>query len=114
MPALAEDLSNPRRYPAACAAALAAGGKGAGADKLGPADKARLRGQALSWLRAELAARASAAGPAQKALQAWLDNPDLRGVRDARELAELPDKERQAWIKLWDDVRGLVRRAEKK
>jgi eukaryotic-like serine/threonine-protein kinase len=120
-PKLAEDLDKARRFDAARAAALAAAGEGAGADKLAPADKARLRGQALDWLRADLTARGklladnpAAAGPVRKALQTWLDDPALRGVRDAKGLAELPEEERERWIKLWRDVRDLVRPAEKK
>jgi tetratricopeptide (TPR) repeat protein len=120
-PKLAEVLNAHYRYNAACAALLGAGGKGFGADKLDAAAKARLRGQALDWLTADLAARGklladdpTAAGPVQKALQHWLDDADLSGVRDAKGLAELPDAERERWKELWGAVRDLVRRAGKK
>jgi tetratricopeptide (TPR) repeat protein/serine/threonine protein kinase len=120
-PSLAESRHNAHGYTAALAAVLAAGGKGIGADKLDATARAGLRGQALDWLRAVLTARAklvtnnpAAAGPVQKALQHWLDTPDLSGVRDAKELAELPDEERQRWLKLWGEVRDLARRARKK
>jgi serine/threonine-protein kinase len=42
------------RYQAACSAALAAAGQGRDAANLEPAAKAKLRGYALSWIRAEL------------------------------------------------------------
>jgi tetratricopeptide (TPR) repeat protein len=120
-PKLAEDLNAHHRYYAACCAALAARGTGAGADRLDRADRARFRGQALDWLAADLAARRklladdpTAVGPTQKVLQHWLDDPDLSGVRDARGLAELPDAERERWKELWSAVRDLLRRAEKK
>jgi tetratricopeptide (TPR) repeat protein len=118
---LAEDLNNADRYNAACAAVLAAGGQGIGAEKLNAADKSRLRGQALDWLRADLTGRdklladkPAAAGPIQGALRRWLDDPDLAGVRDPKKLAELPPEEREGWLKLWGDVRDLLRRAEMK
>src|SRR5262249_4708688 len=55
-PKLAEDRQKQARYNAACAAALAAAGKGK--DETAPDDnaKARLRGQSRSWLKAELVA----------------------------------------------------------
>ena len=55
-PALANDLQVGSRYDAACSASLA--GSGVGKDEPMPdeADRARLREQALGWLRADLAA----------------------------------------------------------
>ena len=55
-PKLGDDRQNWLRYNAACTAALAAAG--AGKDEPQPDDvaKAKLRGQALGWLKAELAA----------------------------------------------------------
>jgi serine/threonine protein kinase len=118
---LAEGLNRSHRYNAARGAVLAAGGKGAGADRLDAAARARLRGQARDWLAASLdvigkflADHPEDAGEVEKGLQHWLDNPDLSGVREAKELADLPDEERQRWMKLWSEVRDLVRRAGKK
>src|SRR5262249_50925331 len=54
-PKLADDLRNQHRYNAACAAALAGCGQGKDADKLDDRERARLRKQALDWLRADLA-----------------------------------------------------------
>jgi tetratricopeptide (TPR) repeat protein len=120
-PKLAEDLNKGHRYDAACAAVLAAGGQSIGADKLDAADKTRLRGQALDWLRADLAGidkllenKPAAAVSIQSDLRHWLDDPDLTSVRDPKELDELPPEERERWLKLWGDVRDLWRRANKK
>jgi tetratricopeptide (TPR) repeat protein len=55
-PKLADDLRFPNRRNAACSAALAGCGQGQDAAKLDDAERARLRRQALDWLRADLAA----------------------------------------------------------
>jgi Flp pilus assembly protein TadD len=55
-PAVANDIAGGDRYQAACATALAAAGEGKDADKLSAEDKAKLRRQALDWLRADLEA----------------------------------------------------------
>jgi hypothetical protein len=53
-PALADDLDHRYRFLAARSAALAAAGKGRDPGSHSAQDKARLRGQALAWLRADL------------------------------------------------------------
>ena len=85
------------------------------------AEKARLRGQALDSLRADLAAwgnlladNPTSAGAVEVALRRWLDDPDLGGVRGVMELDALPGEEREAWLKLWGEVRDLMSRADKK
>src|SRR5262249_24609888 len=55
-PKLADDVKAGHRHDAACAAALAGCGEGKDADVLDAEERARLRGQALDWLRADLAA----------------------------------------------------------
>src|SRR5262249_34945560 len=55
-PKLADDLGAGHRYNAACAAALAGCGQGKDADKLDEPERAHLRRQALTWLKAELTA----------------------------------------------------------
>src|SRR5262249_27005697 len=73
------------RYNAACCAAQAGAGKAKDGDSLSPADRAALRGKALTWLRADLAVRqkqAASPDPAQRkqaaaALAHWLRYPDL-------------------------------------
>jgi serine/threonine-protein kinase len=107
------------RYNAACCAALAVAGKGMDAGQLEAKEKARLRGQALTWLRADLVLRAkqltSDKPPerqaAQKALQHWQKDPDLAGVRDQEPLAKLPEAERKEWAKLWAEVGALLKKA---
>jgi tetratricopeptide (TPR) repeat protein len=118
-PQLADDLNAGHRYNAACAAALAGCGQGKDADKLDTKECARLRKQALDWLRADLKAyrqvmdkSADKAGPtiAQR-MQHWLADTDFTGVRGAESLARLPVSERQDWQKLWADVTDLFTRA---
>ncbi len=101
-------------YNAACAASLAAAGKGVDAG-LDDKERARLRSQALDWLRTDLTAWDKRrqddpkAGPEiQTTLQSWKTDADLAGVRDADALAKLPDPERAAWRKLWADVDALL------
>jgi tRNA A-37 threonylcarbamoyl transferase component Bud32/tetratricopeptide (TPR) repeat protein len=106
-PALAEDLSAGHRSGAARSAALAGTGQGADAATL-EAERARLRRQALDWLRADLAAWArqpAEARPAERnALLSWQQDPNLAGVREAGALAGLPAAERQQWRQFWADV----------
>jgi hypothetical protein len=114
-PKLAEDLSAHHRYHAACTAALAGSGQGNGAKTLNDKDRARLRQQALTWLRDDFKAwrnlleqrpdktRQIVAGQ----MQHWLTDPDFAGVRGEQALARLPRDEQQAWISLWADVEQL-------
>jgi serine/threonine protein kinase/Flp pilus assembly protein TadD len=118
-PQLAEDLNTQHRYNAARAAALAGGRQGAGADKLDTHERARLRQQALDWLRADLKAYRQVleksqgkAGPAiAERMQHWLQDNDFAGVRGADVLARLPKGERQEWEKLWQESEALRQRA---
>jgi serine/threonine-protein kinase len=117
-PRLANNLQSQDRYNAACAAALAAAGKGEDAAKLDAKEQARLRQQALAWLQADLAAWTKVAekGPAKakavvwQKMDHWQKDPDLAGVRDEAALAKLSDNERKAWQKLWADVDALLKR----
>jgi tetratricopeptide (TPR) repeat protein len=117
-PRLADDLRTQDRYNAACAAALAAAGQGADADKLDDGGRARLRRQALGWLTADLAAWAQLIqdsprdrARARQALRHWRTDGDLAGLRDAGGLARLPPAEREACRKLWAEVDALLRRS---
>jgi tetratricopeptide (TPR) repeat protein len=118
-PTLGDDRRAPPRYDAACAAALAGSGRGADDPKPDAAARARLRGQALDWLRAERAAwaRVLDAGDAQarsagrRMLQQWQVDPDLAGVRDGDAIATLPADERRACRALWSEVDALLARA---
>jgi serine/threonine-protein kinase len=119
-PKLAEDLKAHYRYDAARSAALAATGQGEGAAKLDDTEKARLRNQALDWLRADLALRIKqleSGQPAdraavQRALQLWQQDSDLAGLRDAAALVKLPAEDRVACEKLWADVVAVLTKAE--
>jgi tetratricopeptide (TPR) repeat protein len=121
-PALAENLGAQHRYNAACAAALAARGRGDDAGKLTDEEAARFRRQALRWLQADRAswvkqsARDKGADRAmvQATLRHWQIDPDLVGVRDQTALANLPEAERERWQKLWSDVADMLARAKEK
>jgi tetratricopeptide (TPR) repeat protein len=112
-------LIEAHRYNAACVAALAGCGRGKDADKLDDKERARLRQQALDWLRADLAACGGVLdnGPGQarplalRRLQDCLADPDFTGVRDPGALARLPERERQAWQQLWGEVRDRLAKA---
>jgi tetratricopeptide (TPR) repeat protein len=101
---------------AACAAARAGCGVGAGADKVSAAERANFRQLALQWLTAELARLVKDAETAngQQTLRVvfgkWQKDADFAGVRDADGLAKLPDTERVTWQKLWADVAQTLER----
>jgi serine/threonine protein kinase/Tfp pilus assembly protein PilF len=121
-PKLADDLNAQHRYNAACAAALAGCGEGQDADKLDDKERARLRQQALDWLRADLKAyRQVMEKSASKddlaiaqRMQHWLKDDDFAGVREADALARLPEAERPQWHKLWQEVEALRQQAAAK
>jgi hypothetical protein len=110
------------RTNAACVAVLA--GLGQGEDRTKPADteRARLRRQALDWLRADLVARTKrveGGKPQDRAtaigkLTHWGKDPDLAAVRDKDGLDRLPEDERQAWQQFWADTAALLQQAQKK
>jgi tetratricopeptide (TPR) repeat protein len=115
---LADDLESANRYSAACSAALAGCGKGKDADQLGETERTRLRGQALEWLRSELAAWTkllSEKGPTKipidRRLQQWRSDPNLTAVRKSDELDRLPAGERKLWQEFWANVETLIQQA---
>jgi serine/threonine-protein kinase len=120
-PKVADDLRTAHRYNAACAAALA--GCGQGRDDPPPDNKtrARLRQQALDWLRADLTlwteqldkGTPQMRGELQQQLQHWQRDPDLAGLRDKDALTKLPEPERERCQKLWAEVETLLTRARK-
>jgi hypothetical protein len=81
---------------------------------------ARLRKQALIWLRADLTAwqnqvqKDKAAPVMVQKMQHWLDDTDFNSVRGADALAKLPQAERGDWQQLWEDVTALQKRAQPK
>ena len=118
-PTLMEETADGQhRYNAACAAAMAGCGKG-DAVNLDAKEYSRLRGQSLTWLRAELDSWDSKlqrnpdkiGSEVRKRMQHWQHDTDFDGVRDAKALAKLPEAECREWQALWDKVAELERRA---
>ncbi|MDB5349542.1 MAG: pkn [Planctomycetota bacterium] len=122
-PTLGDDRRNNVRYNAACAAALAVGPVPTGRPESGrlepalqDAEKAKLRAQALDWLKAELSAWKKVSftiEPGSKELVAktlahWKADADLTSLRDDAALAKLPEDERAAFERLWADIDGLL------
>jgi tetratricopeptide (TPR) repeat protein len=120
-PDLADDLRAGHRFAAARCAALAGTGQGRDDPPPDTAARARLRAQALAWLRADLAASASylnvwgdqvAHGDARTRLDRWRADPGLAVVRAPEALDRLPEAERGAWRAFWvgvDSVSSLAR-----
>jgi tetratricopeptide (TPR) repeat protein len=113
-PKQADDLNTSARYNAACAAVLAAAGRGVDAPPEGTR-RAELRAQALTWLRADLAARTKdleTDTPAHRrwALQwmvHWQGDADLASVR-----GNLPtEAESRDWASFWADVEQARQKA---
>jgi serine/threonine protein kinase/Flp pilus assembly protein TadD len=120
-PKLAGDQPSVARYNAACAAALAGCRQGNDAADLGEEECAKLRRQALEWLRADLAAWGrllekepnKARAPIVQQMRHWQADTDFAGVRGLDALAKLPEAEREEWQKLWQEVEALRQRAAK-
>jgi eukaryotic-like serine/threonine-protein kinase len=118
-PKLGDDRQPGHRYNAACASALAGCGKGKDDPPPGELAKAKLRKQALDWLKTELEVwtKLGVSGPPQaravvvQTLKHWQEDTDLAGIRDEKELAKLPDEDRTAFKSLWSDVDQLLNRA---
>ena len=118
-PKLADDRRARHRYNAARAAALAATGKDADEPKPNEAARARLRGQALGWLKAELdvwskaldSGDPNARAEVAPTLRHWQQDPDLAGVRGEAAIARLPEAERADWKAIWDRVAELLKKS---
>ena len=71
-----------------------------------------LRKQAFDFLTAELASLRQLADKDNKfvheRMQHWLKDDDLKSVRETKSLDTLPPQERDAWKKLWGEVRKLL------
>jgi tetratricopeptide (TPR) repeat protein/tRNA A-37 threonylcarbamoyl transferase component Bud32 len=106
MPSSLANIQESHRYNAACSAALAGAGRGTDVATLDDEDLARWRRQALEWLRADLDAWRKVADTkvVRATLDHWKVDPDLAGIRDEAELAQLPAEEREALMALWRDV----------
>ena len=118
-PELARDRQSGHRYNAACAASLAATGKGKDDPAPDDAAKAKLRRQALGWLKAELAvwAKLLEYGPPEakafiaQTLKHWQEDADLASMRGDNAIDGLPETERAGYRALWADVAALLQKA---
>jgi hypothetical protein len=103
----------------ACAAALAGCGQGKDDPTPDANARAKLRAQALDWMKAELSTWeevALTAGSSNKQLIAptlahWKQDLDLSGIRDDGDLAKLPEAERLAWTAFWGRVGEMFTQA---
>ncbi len=115
-PKLGDDRQAEHRYNAACSASLAGCGKGKDDPSPDDAARAKLRRQALDWLKAELAnwARVLDSGPPNlramiaPTLDHWKKDADLAGIRDETELARLPEAECREWRSFWVEVDAMI------
>ena len=95
---------------------MAAGGQGKDDPRPDDAAKAKLRGQAHDWLKAELSVWKQVSmiiEPGNKELVAktlahWKQDADFVGIRDDKELGKLSDEEHAAFKQLWIDVDALL------
>ena len=83
-------------------------------------ERARLRKQALEWLREDLVANTKQLEQASKQtdrqfiiqrVSHWQKDSDLASIRDEAALAKLPDDEREALVQLWTEVSALLKKA---
>jgi tetratricopeptide (TPR) repeat protein len=102
------------RYNAACVYALIGD-----STKLPPAERARLRKQALAWLGEERAGWATlpktteaARKVAAEKCRHALAEEDFKGVRDPKALEKFDAQERKQWQDFWQAVRALVAELE--
>jgi serine/threonine protein kinase/tetratricopeptide (TPR) repeat protein len=107
--ARAGDPRNYIRYNAACFAMYCADGKGMNTPA--PTERAAYRKQSLDLLTTDLAAIRELAVTdgafVHRAMQVWLRDADLASVREPAAVDKLPQDKRDAWRKLWADVREL-------
>jgi tetratricopeptide (TPR) repeat protein len=108
------------RYNAACCAVQAGCGQGKDSSDLAPKERARLRNQALDWLRADLDAwneqmkkEPEKTRTVVRQMQHWQKDTDFARVRGSEALAKLPEAERTAWEKPWSDVAGTLATGQK-
>jgi len=109
-PRILQDRVMPFLYWAGCAAAQAGLGLGQDAGSLPESERARLRAQALDWLREDLAlwqheassTRLESREAAARALRLDKQDAALAPVRDS--LAKLPQSERKSWANFWSEV----------
>ena len=96
------------RYSAACAAILAATGKGTDTNELTAAQKTEWRQQSLAWLNTEFDFLAKEPGENRQTLEYWMIDRDLKSVRDADANAALPETETKSWQEFWAAVKKVI------
>jgi WD40 repeat protein/serine/threonine protein kinase len=117
-PKLGDDRQSQHRFKAARAACMAVSGAG-DEPALDDAAKAKLRTQALDWLKAELNAwgQLLESGPVQDRevvllqLNGWKHDSELAGIRDTAALAKLPADEQKTFTTFWADAAALLKTA---
>jgi tetratricopeptide (TPR) repeat protein len=121
-PELAKSSANGHQYNASCAAALAGCGQGNDVDRVDEMECARLRTQALEWLRADLtywtkqtiSEKAADRAKVQQPLKHWQGDSDLVGIRDKDALSKLPTEEQESFNQLWAEVEAVLKKAQEK
>ncbi len=114
-PQLLKSFPLPHRYNAACAAVQATEGKGKDTASISGKEKSQLRKKALKWLQAELQLLQTqksnwlARTTITQKLQHMKQDPDLKTVRGAEAIKQLPSDERQEWERFWSDSERLLR-----
>jgi tetratricopeptide (TPR) repeat protein len=117
---LANDLASSRRYDAACAAILASSSRRPDDQPVDEADRSAWRRQAFLWLTRDLAAwqrrlksgKVEMQATIRETLMGWQTNRDLASVRGPEALAQLPEKERNAWSALWEQVSSSLKQEQ--
>jgi serine/threonine-protein kinase len=113
-----EPLDTECRYLAARCAALAGCEQATDGSRLSAEQRTRWRKQALTWLRADLAAWARTLDTdgamdrdlVKKMLMYWQAEPDLSALREISALAQWPADERKDCFALWNEVRAVLGR----
>ncbi|WP_425613551.1 protein kinase [Anatilimnocola sp. NA78] len=108
--------ANGYRYAAAKAAASAGCGRGSDAAGLRNIERSTWRGQALEWLRQELAVRRHALDQSNEqirtktlqGLRQFQTDDELAGLREASELEKLPPAERKIYLSFWADLTTVL------
>ena len=119
-PKLVDDRENQHVYGAACSALEATVGKGVEEPQPEESARAKLRGQALAWLRTELDAWSRHLGSGRPGARAailegvghWRLDKDLATVRAADALVKLPETERKDWQSLWVNVDRFLQQTQ--
>ena len=80
--------------------------------------KTRWRHQALLWLKADLnywakqaeSGTSDANARTKETLQHWTADRALHGIREEKELAQLPELEQNEWHAFWSEVAALFKK----